>query len=338
MNAIVTLTPAPVLDRTYLTEDVELGKVNRSYEVHEYMSGKGLNVARTLHLAKTPVSAVLPIGMQDQYLLFSTPFPQILTIMPVQGRIRVNTTVVERGGRTTNFHQTAIPFSEEDWQAVVETTLERVSDMSADWLVISGTHPKMIASGLPIDLTELMTRASDLGTRVALDTSGPELKRWGRSGLVNLIKPNADELASLVERELTNIGDVIDAGRELIETGLEIALVSLGSDGAIAITADDAVWASATATAVINTTGAGDAFLAGYLSALITPEAHEAAVASGEQPALDIPDAIKVGCSWGALAVSLPTTLIQSFAQAPEAHIHEIDRGHELLEKAVPRY
>ncbi|MEY4997574.1 MAG: hypothetical protein RLY59_978 [Actinomycetota bacterium] len=338
MNAVVTLTPAPVLDRTYLAEDLTVGKVNRAYEVHEYMSGKGLNVARTLHLAKHPVSAVLPIGMQDQYLLFSTPFPQILRIMPVQGRVRVNTTVVERGGRTTNINQQAIPFTQEDWHNVVETTLEQVSDMNADWLVVSGMHPKMIDTGLPIDLSELFARARDLGARVGLDTSGPELKHWGRSGEVNLIKPNADELASLVGHELHTLGEVIDAGRELIETGLEIALVSLGPDGAIAITADEAVWASAVAPEVINTTGAGDAFLAGFLSQVVSPEASTAGRENGTLPKLSPEAALTTGCSWGALAVSLPTTLISSFGDAPKAVLREVDPSYTLLEKATVRY
>lgn len=338
MNAVVTLTPAPVLDRTYLAESLTVGKVNRAYEVHEYMSGKGLNVARTLHLAKHPVSAVLPIGMQDQYLLFSTPFPQILRIMPVQGRVRVNTTVVERGGRTTNINQQAIPFSEEDWRNVVETTLEQVSDLNADWLVVSGMHPKMTDTGLPINLSELFARARKMGARVGLDTSGPELKHWGRSGEVNLIKPNADELASLVGHELITLGDVIEAGRELISTGLEIALVSLGPDGAIAITADDVVWASAVAPEVINTTGAGDAFLAGFLSQVVTPESSAAGRESGTLPKLSPEAALTRGCSWGALAVSLPTTLISSFGDAPEAQLRQVDPDYVLMEKATVRY
>jgi 1-phosphofructokinase len=338
VNAVVTLTPAPVLDRTYLAEDLTAGKVNRAYEVHEYMSGKGLNVARTLHLAKQPVAAILPIGMQDQYLLFSTPFPQILRIMPVTGRVRVNTTVVERGGRTTNINQQAIPFSEGDWRNVVELTLEQVSDMDADWLVVSGMHPKMIETGLPIDLSELFHRAREMGARVGLDTSGPELKHWGRSGEVNLIKPNADELASLVGRELTTLGDMIDAGRELLETGLEIALVSMGPDGAVAITADDVVWASAVATEVINTTGAGDAFLAGFLDGVITDEESKRANDVNNMPELNVRQALTTACSWGALAVSLPTTLISSFDAAPEAHLREIDRDYVLMEKASIRY
>jgi len=324
-----------VLDRTYLAETLTAGKVNRAYEVHEYMSGKGLNVARTLHLAKRPVAGILPIGVQDQYLLFSTPFPQILRIMPVAGRVRVNTTVVERGGRTTNINQNPYPFSTEDWRNVVELTLEQVNDMSADWLVVSGMHPKMSEDGHPIDLTELFDRAREMGARVGLDTSGPELMHWSRSGHVNLIKPNADELASLVGRPLATLGEAIDAGRELIDAGIEIALVSLGGDGALGITADDVVWGRATAPAVINTTGAGDAFMAGFLNSVIhdddARDHHELA-------RLDLRAGISNACSWGALAVSLPTTLISSFSDAPTTDILDVNRSYELTEPASPRF
>jgi len=335
VNAVVTLTPAPVLDRTYLAETLTAGKVNRAYEVHEYMSGKGLNVARTLHLAKQPVAAILPIGMQDQYLLFSTPFPQILRIMPVAGRVRVNTTVVERGGRTTNINQNPYPFTAEDWRNVVELTLEQVSDMSADWLVVSGMHPKMSEDGQPIDLTELFDRARAMGARVGLDTSGPELMHWSRSGHVNLIKPNADELASLVGRPLATLGEAIDAGRELIDAGIEIALVSLGGDGALGITAEEVVWGRATAPAVINTTGAGDAFMAGFLSSVIHTDANRD---HSELAPLDLRAGIANACSWGALAVSLPTTLISSFDNAPTTEILDVDRAYELTEPASPRF
>ena len=338
MTAVVTLTPSPTLDRTYLVDDFTVGKVNRADEVHEYMSGKGLNVARTLHLAKHPVSAILPLGMQDQYLLFSTPFPQILRIMPVEGRVRVNTTVVEQGGRTTNINQQAIPFSEEDWHNVVNLTLENVSDMNADWMVVSGRHPLMANSTSAIDLTELFEQARDLGARTGLDTSGPEFKKWARSGLVNVIKPNADELASLVGRDLTTLGEMIDAGRELIDTGLEIALVSMGPDGALAITADEVVWAAARAAKVINTTGAGDAFFAGFLQCAISGDDSRFASEMGVLPVLNIEAGLMNACSWGALAVTLPTTLISTFDEAPVSALRGIDRDYVLTEKATVRY
>lgn len=327
MSGVVTLTPAPVLDRTYLVRNLASGKVNRSYEVHEYMSGKGLNVARTLHLTRTPVAGVLPIGRDDEHLLFRTPYPHILRIVPVLGRIRVNTAVVEDGGRTTNINQGAIPLSSADWQRVVDLSVEQIEEMDADWLVVSGVHPFDSDTDDFVDMRQLFERARAAGARVALDTSGVPLERLTGSGLVNLIKPNADELANLVGRNLLTIGEALDAGRELNAKGIEVALVSLGADGALAITAEEAVWAHCVAPALVNTTGAGDATLAGFLSNSIRDEDRGL-----PHPRLDLPRALGRAVSLGALAVSVPTTLISNLEHAPEPTVVEPDPDRVLLE------
>ncbi|GAA4755804.1 1-phosphofructokinase family hexose kinase [Amnibacterium soli] len=328
MSGVVTLTPAPVLDRTYLVASMAPGKVNRAIEVHEYMSGKGLNVSRTLHVARHPTAAVMPIGRDDEHLLFRTPYPHILRIMPIQGRIRVNTAVVEDGGRTTNVNQSAIPMSTTDWQRVVDLTVEQVEEMDADWLCASGTHPFNSDTGDYVDMTELFERVRAAGARVALDTSGVPLDRLVTSGLVNLIKPNADELANLVGRNLTTIGEALDAGRELNRGGVEVALVSLGADGALAITERSSVWGAAVAPQLVNTTGAGDATLAGFLGNSIRDETR----GLGGAPELDLERALSTAVSWGALAVSVPTTLITSLDDAPVPAVGAPDPERVLLE------
>ena len=326
---LVTLTPAPVLDRTYLVDSFAEGKVNRSSEVHEYMSGKGLNVARTLHLARIQVAGIIPIGREDEHLLFRTPFPQILRIVPIAGRVRVNTAIVDRGGNTTNVNQTAIPMSQSDWRRVCELAIEQVEEVDADWLVVSGVHPTTIEDGSYVDLEPLFEAIRARGTRIALDTSGSPLDRWAKSGLVNLIKPNADELANLVGRNLYTIADALEAGREMNAQGIEVALVSLGADGALAVTADEAHWGRAVATEVVNTTGAGDATLAGFLAHSIVDGPRPRGVPAD----LTLPDALGYACSWGALAVSLPTTLISSFADAPYPKVSEPEPDRPLGER-----
>lgn len=328
MSGVVTLTPAPVLDRTYLVTAMAPGKVNRAVEVHEYMSGKGLNVARTLHVARSQVAAVMPIGRDDEHLLFRTPYPHILRIMPIMGRIRVNTAVVEDGGRTTNVNQTAIPMSTADWQRVVDLAVEQIAEMAADWIVVSGVHPFDSDTNDYIAMTGLFERAREEGARVALDTSGIPLERLVTTGLVNLIKPNADELANLVGRNLHTVGEAMDAGRELNAQGVEVALVSLGADGALAVTATEALWGAAVAPRLVNTTGAGDATLAGFLSRSIQEETR----GGDGPPALDLASALGTAVSWGALAVSLPTTLITGLQDAPVPTVGEPDRDRPLLE------
>ena len=327
LTSIVTLTPAPVLDRTYIVDKLRQGEVNRASEVYEYLSGKGLSVARTLHLAQRPVSAVLPIGKDDEHLLSRTPYPQILRMLPVDGRIRVNTSVVEAEGRTTNINQEAVPMSDSDWSRVCELTIEQLETMDADWLVVSGMHPLNTDTGDFVELEGLFQRARELGARTAVDTSGANLGRWGRSPLVNLLKPNADELARLAGHDLYTIGDAVDAAQELCTLGIEIALVSLGADGALAVTENEALWAHAAPTTVRNTTGAGDAVLAGFIAS-----SQPSGKAAGIREPLDIPSGLATAVSWGALAVSLPTTLISSFENAPTAVVEQPDRDRPLSE------
>ena len=111
--------------------------------------------------------------------------------------MRVNTAIVDGGGRTTNVNQSAIPMSSADWHRVVDLAIEQLVEMDADWMVVSGTHPFDSDTGDYVEMTELFERTREAGARVALDTSGVPLERLVRSGLVNLIKPNADELARL---------------------------------------------------------------------------------------------------------------------------------------------
>ena len=334
MPSVVTLTPAPVIDRTYFVEDFDAGKVNRAYEIQEFLSGKGINVSRTLRVAGVATSAVLPIGREDEHLLFRTPFPQILRILPIPGRMRVNTQVLERSGRTTNVNQQAVAIPQRDWEAVIDMTIGEIESLHADWLVVSGSVPRHPENDEKVDFTRLFTEARRLGTRVAFDSSGSSLDQWARSGLVDLIKPNADEMATLVQRHLHTVGDVLEAGQQVIaETGMEVALVSMGGDGALAITADDAWWAFADAPEVVNTTGAGDASLAGFVGHSIVGRGHKGGRADhGNLPKLAIQTGLRHAVVYGAMAVSVPTTIIESLEGAPKAVIERPDPARELSE------
>jgi sugar/nucleoside kinase (ribokinase family) len=86
-----------------------------------------------------------------------------------------------------------------------------------------------------------------------------------------MLLPNAEE-AQL----LTGCPDVTDAARALAARHLIVA-VSLGSDGALWATGDSLLHRPAHATVVVDTTGAGDAFAAGLLSAwLRSPDGEPA--------------------------------------------------------------
>jgi 1-phosphofructokinase len=250
----------------------------------------------------------------------------------VDGTLRVSTTIVEHNGPTTKVNESPRPLSEQDWNAIVELTERTVRENDAKWLVVAGALPINKSTGTFVDLTPIFDRMDALGVRVALDTSGEPLNTWARSGRAAIIKPNAEELASAVGRTLHTVGDVIDAARELCEHGNETVLASLGADGMIAVT-KDREWAARTPPVkVINTVGAGDATLAGFLSAVVTNPDHDPAE---HGVGYNVPLGVSTAVQWGAIAVSQPTSGLENIDNLPTAILDENpDRASKLEEVA----
>jgi 1-phosphofructokinase len=330
---IVTLTPAPTLDRTYFVHNLHSGGVNRADDVKQELAGKGINVSRGLHLAGIEAKGVVPIGNQDPGVLANTGSEGMLVPLWVEGSLRVSTTIVEKDGPTTKVNESPRPLSQQDWNAVLDLTERTVRDSQAKWLVVAGALPVYKDTGTFVDLEPLFERMAALDVRVALDTSGEPLNYWARRGLASIIKPNAEELASAVGRTLNSIGDVIDAGRELCEHGIEVVLASLGSDGMLAIT-KDREWAARTPPVrVVNTVGAGDATLAGFLTAVV-----QNPVDGTEEYGLDfnVPLGISTAVQWGAMAVTQPSSGLEHIDNPPAAILTDHpDRSTALDEPAI---
>lgn len=317
-SPIVTLTPAPTLDRTYFVSNLIEGGVNRADSVAEELAGKGINVSRGLHLVDLKAPGIVPIGNADPGVLERTGSGFIIPLW-VEGTLRVSTTIVESGGPTTKINENPRPLRQSDWDAVVSLTEATVRENQAKWLVIAGAHPEIVETGELIDLHPLFDRMAQLGVRVALDTSGSPLRYWAKEGNATIMKPNGEELASCVGRTLNTVGDVIDAAREVNTWGVDCVLASLGVDGMIAVTKSHAIHAYTSPVRVINTVGAGDSTLAGFLSAVVANplEKNEEDYSVGFDVALGVQSAV----SWGAAKVQQPTSGLQNLDNLPMGHL-----------------
>lgn len=328
---IVTLTPAPTLDRTYFVKNLEEGGVNRAERVGEELAGKGINVSRALRLADIDAPGIVPIGDADKGVLERT-HSQFLTPLWVEGTLRVSTTIVEHDGPTTKINEHPRPLKQADWDQVVALTVKTVEENDAKWLVVAGAHPEIVETGKVIDLQPLFERMEKLGVRVVLDTSGPALRHWAQSGMATIMKPNAHELAECVDKDLKTIGDVIDAARQLNKWGVNCVMASLGIDGIIAVTETHAIHAYTDPVKVINTVGAGDSTVAGFLSAVTSHPAEASAYGVG----FDVAEGIAAAVQWGAAKVQQPTSGLSSIENLVEAHVELIpNRDHLLGEPAT---
>lgn len=332
-SPVVTLTPAPTLDRTYFVDNLRMGEVNRADRVGEELAGKGINVARALRLAGIGAPAVVPIGNAEKGILDRTGSREFLVPLWTEGTVRVSTTILEEDGTTTKVNEAPRPLSHQEWEKVIEITDRVVAENQAKWLVIAGALPIDHSTGKFVDLHPIFESMKARGVRVALDTSGEPLSYWVRKGEAAVLKPNAEELASAVGRDLRTNGDVIEAARELCSHGVECVLASLGADGMLAVTSKRA-WATRTAPVkVINTVGAGDATLAGFLAAIsMNP------LAGNEDYGVEfnVPVGAMNAVQWGAVKVTRPTSGLDSIENLPEAFItEEIDLLGELKEPAL---
>ena len=128
-----------------------------------------------------------------------------------------------------------------------------------------------------------------LNAKTAVDCTGEPLLLACKAG-VDLIKPNVHELRDIVKRDLTTLGEIIQAAKEVIAMGCKSVIVSMGSQGAAFVSATDLLYATAPKVKPRSTSGAGDSSLAGFLSKY--------------DQGLEV--ALLESMAWGAAAVGLP--------------------------------
>jgi sugar/nucleoside kinase (ribokinase family) len=116
-------------------------------------------------------------------------------------------------------------------------------------------------------LPDIFCRAGAAGATRSLDTNWDPAERW--SGVLPLLEhtdvllPNATELLALA-----GTSDLDDAARRVIAFGCVVALKN-GAGGGILWTADEKITEPAPLVAAVDTTGAGDSFDAGFISAML---------------------------------------------------------------------
>ncbi|WP_300265953.1 PfkB family carbohydrate kinase [Microbacterium sp.] len=133
-----------------------------------------------------------------------------------------------------------------------------------------------LAGDLPAVLTELRSR----GVTTSLDTNWDPAERWEGVAaclpLVDLLLPNAAEAVALAAAVGAAADDTESAALSLAARG-PIVVVKDGAAGGLVVQGERVLRAPGLALDVVDTTGAGDSFDAGFLAAWI--EGHDLAVA-----------------------------------------------------------
>lgn len=319
---IVTLTPNPSLDRTLHLDQLQHGGVNRVVSTITEPSGKGVNVCLALHRNGHDTAAVLPVAGQSGHELLAFLHAQGLRceVVDVDSAhpVRTNISIVEADGTTTKINESGLRLNDGGVRRLVDATIS--SAPNGGWLAVCGSLPAGLRAR---DVGNVIGQARAKGARIALDASGEALRGvLSGDALPDLVKPNTHELAELAGRSLTALGSVVSAAHELMERGIATVLVSLGGDGGLLLDRDGTqLWGRARVSRVVNTAGAGDAFLAGYLL--------------GADTRCSAPDRLAGALRFGTAAVHAAGTLVNQVDENLAVEIDDIDLSRPLSEPAT---
>ncbi|MBX6354414.1 MAG: hexose kinase [Micromonosporaceae bacterium] len=267
-RAIVTITPSPSVDRTYHLATLRPGQLHRARAVLSEPSGKGVNVGRVLRRLGVPAHLVLTAGGGEGRLLGELLAAVAerdngelrVDVVPVAGPTRVNVTLVVDGEEPTKVNEPGTALTPGEADQLVGRARQALR--GARWLACCGALPVDTDPGL---VTRLVEAGHAEGVPVAVDGSGAALAA-AVSARADLLKPNRDELAELTGRPVATVDDAAVAAAEVRALTGGTVLVSLGGDGALLLGPAGAWHAATPPIAPVNTTGAGDALLAGYLA------------------------------------------------------------------------
>ncbi len=281
---IYTVTFNPSLDYIVTVKDFKIGIVNRTINETIFPGGKGINVSMVLK----------NLGFDNNALGFMAGFTgnEISRLLEKKG-VKADFIHVEKGVSRINVKLRSNEESEINGQGP-EILAEDIQKLYAkldqleegDVLVLAGSIPDVMPGSIYMDI---MKHLENKRLRIAVDAT--------RDLLVNVlpyhpfvIKPNNHELGDIFGVTISRKNDVVTYAKRLQEKGARNVLVSMAGDGAVLVTEDGQEFrAEAPKGKVVNSVGAGDSmvagFLAGYLSTGDYEEAFKWGVCTGSASA-----------------------------------------------------
>ncbi len=277
---IYTVTINPALDYVVRGENINSGSVNRVDGGVLQAGGKGINVSVVL----------AELGCKSKALGFTAGFTGTELERMISGKgveadfvrlrsgfTRINVKLknsTEKGGIVeTELNAAGPAISEED----IEKLLEKLSEIQdGDVIVLSGS-----TAGLKDIYGRVLDTLSGKSIKSVIDTTGSLLldslkyRPW-------LIKPNLDELAELFGERPDSTEKIVELAERLRKMGAGNVLVSMASDGAILVDENGGIsFMPALQGRAVNSVGAGDSMLAGFIAGMLQSSDYRYALKLG---------------------------------------------------------
>lgn len=256
---IAVIGPNPAIDLILEVPAIRLGTAMRAQRSLHIAGGKPVNVARVLRRLDVSTSLVVPLGGPGGQVIREAcdELGIGLQALPIRGITRTCVIVVDLSTVSDTVVNEPGPMHGPD-EAAVYVSMTEKAIQPGGLVLASGSLPP----GLPSNFyAGMVDHARRVGAHLIVDTSGIPL-REALTARPWAIKINADELQAVM-------GESPERGAiTLLRQNVEHVVVTRGAHGATYYNGSQVVTVGAADVPTVNSTGAGDAFLAGLACAL----------------------------------------------------------------------
>lgn len=275
-NMIYTVTFNPSIDYIVSVDNLELGKVNRTTKELMFPGGKGINVSMVLkNLGFENTALGFLAGFTGDSIEAMLKEKGVMTdfIRVEEGISRINVKI--RSNEESEINGMGPAISEENIKELYRK-LDKLKD--GDVLCLAGSIPSVMPETM---YSNIMKYLADKDVKIVVDAT--------KDLLVNvlkykpfMIKPNNHELGEIYGVELKTREEVVPYAKKMQEEGARNVLISMAGEGAVLVSEDgQVIMSEAPKGKVVNSVGAGDSMVAGFVSGYLESEDYEYALQKG---------------------------------------------------------
>lgn len=258
---IYTITFNPALDYISQVKNFKIGKINRTKTEKILPGGKGLNVSTVLkNLGIESTALGFIAGFTGKELKRNIEEKGIKTdfIKVEKGITRINVKISSNEETALNGNGPEI--TEEDINKLLKK-IEKIT--KEDMVILAGNIPRCINN----DIYEIICKTLEKNNVTFVVDATKELLMNVLKYKPFLIKPNKEELEETFKEKIETKEEIIVHAKKLQLIGAQNVLISLGGEGAILVTTEEKEYYSkAPKGKVLNTVGAGDSMVAGFIA------------------------------------------------------------------------
>jgi 6-phosphofructokinase 2 len=273
---IYTITLNPYLDKTIDIEELVYDDVNKIVEEKKHAGGKGIDVSRVIKELGGQSIALGFMGGYSGLELESRLINEgiISDFTRINSETKTNTTIYQKHKKM----QTLLSSLDPDVSSLEITAFfNKIKEIpNSSFVVITGNAPRFINDNF---YAQLIITLKEKNIRVILDADSAALKN-GISAGPYLIKPNIHEFGRLVEKNISNVEEIIEYAKPY-KNVVEYIAVSMGVMGVLGISSNAVYHVIPPKIKVGSSIGAGDSLVAGLIFSLSESKSFEESLILG---------------------------------------------------------